>query len=48
MDLLGAPRFLAGFVASRFRMDTADNLAARRVRTQTQVMERVATTAIWN
>jgi small-conductance mechanosensitive channel len=39
-------RFLAGLVASRFRIDTADNLAARRVRTQTQVMERVATMAI--
>jgi small-conductance mechanosensitive channel len=39
-------RFLAGLVSSRFRIDIADNLEARRIRTQTQVIERVATTAI--
>jgi small-conductance mechanosensitive channel len=39
-------RFLTGLIESRFRMDTADNLAARRVRTQTQVIERVLTAAI--
>lgn len=39
-------RFFAGAVDYRFRIDAADNLTARRVRTQTQVMERVATAVI--
>lgn len=44
--LVEIARFLTTLIEYRFRMDTADNLAARRVRTQTQVIERVATTAI--
>jgi len=43
---VGLARFLTGLIESRFRMDMADNLAARRVRTQTQVIERVLTAAI--
>jgi small-conductance mechanosensitive channel len=39
-------KFLTGIIESKFRIDMADNLAARRVRTQTQVIERVATVAI--
>lgn len=39
-------RFFANAVDYRFRLDAADNLAARRVRTQTQVIERVATAVI--
>jgi len=39
-------RFLTSLIESRFRIDIADNLAARRVRTQTQVIERVLTAAI--
>ena len=39
-------RFLSSLIDNRFRIDTSDNLAARRVRTQTQVIERVATATI--
>jgi small-conductance mechanosensitive channel len=43
---VGLAKFLTGIIESRFRIDMADNLAARRVRTQTQVIERVLTAAI--
>lgn len=39
-------RFLSSLIDYRFRIDTADNLAARRVRTQTQVIERIVTATI--
>lgn len=39
-------RFFASAVDYRFRVDVSDNLAARRVRTQTQVIERIATVVI--
>ena len=39
-------KFLTGTIESRFRIDTADNLAARRVRTQAQVIEKVLTVGI--
>jgi small-conductance mechanosensitive channel len=39
-------RFLSHFVETRYRADATDNLVARRVRTQAQVIQRVATVMI--
>ena len=43
---VGLARFLMRFIESRFRADLTDNLTARRVRTQTQVIEHVLNAGI--
>jgi small-conductance mechanosensitive channel len=43
VGLIGAARAI---VESRYRMDIEDNLAARRVRTQVELLQRIAVTAV--
>ena len=44
--LVAFARFLTSMVEAKYRIDVADNLMARRIRTQTSVIERVLTVGI--
>lgn len=44
--LIGLLHVLEDYIASRYRIDVADNLAARRVRTQMHVLHRILTVVV--